>query len=288
MSRAQRITAAIRRTPYQSAAAITLISLAFLSLSMLSLVVIGTKNLLQYFESRPQVTAFFVDTTSQEKIDQLKQQITNSVSVESSKYVTKDEALTIYRDQNRDNPMLLEMVTADILPASLEVSVKNVNDLEKVAKIMQESPEIEEVVFQKDVIDTLRRWLGGIRFAGIFLTVLLSLASILTMIMIIGLKFRSKKTEMYTLSLLGASHWYIRKPFVYESVLYGVAGAFLGWGLNYLLILYLTPNLIQFLGDIRMVPVPLWIMGLILVSEIGVGIVLGLVSSAIATRRLGR
>lgn len=288
MSKVQSWRLAIRRTPYQSLAAIILTTLTFFSLSIFSLVVLGTTRMLTYFESRPQVTAFFKDEATQGDAESLRRQIETETSIETSTYVSKDDALKLYKEQNQDNPLLLEMVTADILPASLEVSAKNVGDLEKIASIMQKDPLIEEVVFQKDVIDTLRKWLGGIRLAGLFLTTLLTIASVTTIVVIIGLKFRSKKPEMYTLTLLGATNWYIRRPFILESIFYGCLGAIIGWGMSYILLLYLTPNLMAFLGEIRLVPVPYWVMLAILGGEIIVGAILGGVSSLIATRRIGR
>lgn len=288
MSKVQSLARAIRRTPYQSLSAILLTTLTFFSLSIFTLVVLGTTRMLTYFESRPQVTAFFKDDATKADAENLKKQVEGEMSIEKATYVSKEDALKLYKEQNQDNPLLLEMVTADILPASLEVSAKNVDDLEKIASIMQKDPLIEEVVFQKDVIDTLRKWLGGIRLAGLFLTTLLTIASVTTIIVIIGLKFRSKKPEMYTLTLLGATNWYIRRPFVLESMLYGCLGAVIGWGISYILLLYLTPNLITFLGEIRLVPVPYWVMLAILGGEIIVGAILGGVSSLIATRRIGR
>lgn len=288
MSKVQSVKAAIRRTPYQSLSAVILTTLTFFSLSIFSLVVIGTYQLLSYFESRPQVTAFFKDSATEQQVNELKDNITASIPIQSVTYVSKEQALSLYRSQNQDNPLLLEMVTADILPASLEVSAKNVDDLEAIAAVMQKDTQVEEVVFQKDVVDTLRKWLAGIRLSGMFLTALLTLASITTIVVIIGLKFRSKKPEMYTLTLLGATNWYIRRPFILESVIYGCLGAFLGWGLAYILLLYLTPNLISFLGEITLLPVPYWIMLSLLGAEMFMGAMLGGISSIIATRRVGR
>ena len=288
MSRVNSISAAIRRTPYQSLSAIILTTLTFFSLSIFSLVVLGTTQMLGYFESRPQVTAFFKDEATVVDADKLKELVSKSTEVESATYISKDEALELYRQQNQDNPLLLEMVTADILPASLEVSAKSVGALETIAGIMQKDPLVEEVGFQKDVIDTLRKWLGGIRLAGLFLTVLLTIASGTTIVVIIGLKFRSKKPEMYTLTLLGATNWYIKRPFIVESMVYGCVGAVIGWGMSYILLLYLTPNLIAFLGVIKLLPVPYWVMLALLGAELIVGAILGGVSSLIATRRVGR
>lgn len=278
----------MRRSPYQSLAAIFMTSVTFFIVSIFALVVLGASSLLGYLESRPQVTAFFKDNAELSQVELLKTDINQIVQIDSSRYISKEDALDIYRTQNSDNPLLLEMVTADILPASLEVSAKNVNDLESIASVMQKNAAVEEVVFQKDVIDTLRKWVGGIRIGGLTLSGLLIFASLTTIIMILGLKFTAKKAEINTLSLLGATSWYIRGPFVTEGIIYAVTGAIIGWGTSYLVLLYLTPNIISFLQDITLLPVPLWVMLSILGGEIVLALTIGALASLIATRRYGR
>jgi cell division transport system permease protein len=278
----------IRRSPYQSIAAVIMTTVTFFIISVSSLAALGGHQLLQFFQSRPQVTAFFKDGTTPAQVEAVKTQITQGKAIDSATYISQSDALTLYREQNQDNPLLLEMVTADILPASLEVSAKNVTDLASIAETMQQSSYVEEVVFQKDVIDTLAKWVNGLRWGGAILSGLLVFASVTTIIIILGLKFSNKKNELKTLALLGASSWYIRSPFLVEGILYSLLGAFLGWGISYLVLLYTTPNLIDFLTGIPLLPVPLWVMAIILGGELLLGAILGAVSSLIATRRLGR
>ena len=278
----------IRRSPYQSLAAIFMTAITFFIVSIFALVVLGAHTMLQYFESRPQVTAFFKDDILSGDVDRLKATITQTVPVEDMHYISKDDALEIYKKQNADNPMLLEMVTADILPASLEVSAKNAKDLELIAGVMQKTTAVEEVVFQKDVIDTLRKWVSGIRVSGLILSGLLIFASLTTIVVILGIKFTSRRTEIKTLSLLGATAWYIRGPFVAEGMIYAVVGSLIGWGLSYLTLLYLTPNIVSFLQDITILPVPVWVMMSLLGAEIVLASTIGALASLIATRRYGR
>ncbi len=278
----------IRRSPYQSVAAIFMTMVTFFIVTIFALVVLGAHKMLTYFESRPQVTAFFKDEVQSSDIDALKKNIESSVSVESMNYLSKEDALEIYKSQNESNPLLLEMVTADILPASLEVSAKNVNDLGSIAEMMQKNTQVEEVVYQKDVIDTLKRWVDGVRIAGIILSGLLIFASLTTIVVILGLKFTARKVEIKTLSLLGATSWYIRSPFVAEGIIYAIMGTILGWGTAYLTLLYLTPNLITFLEGITLLPVPIWVMFTILGGEVLLACLIGAFASLIATRRYGR
>ena len=51
----------IRRTPYQALAAICIMMLTFLAISVFAFIVFGSSVVINYFESKPQVTAFFKD-----------------------------------------------------------------------------------------------------------------------------------------------------------------------------------------------------------------------------------
>lgn len=62
----------VRRSPYQAMAAILIMMLTFLAVSVFTIIIIGSTKVIAYFESKPQVTAFFRDDASQTAIDSLK------------------------------------------------------------------------------------------------------------------------------------------------------------------------------------------------------------------------
>ena len=84
----------------------------------------------------------------------------------------------------------------------------------------------------------------------------LGLVSFLIILVIIGMKIAIRRDEVEILQLLGASPGYIRWPFVIEGMFYGSGGAFLAWALAYLLLLYATPFLVEFLRGVPLLPVP--------------------------------
>jgi len=274
-----------RRSPYQSLAAVLIMFLTFFIATIFTLAAGGSQIVLRYFESRPQVTAFFKDEISTQQIDMLKAKLVQTEKVEETKFISKEEALAIYREQNKDEPLLLEMVTANILPASLEVSIKNITDIDQVAGIMKNDSIVEEVVFQEDVVEALYRWTGSIRKIGIGLISVLSFVSFLIILVIIGMKITIRKSEIEILQLIGASNAYIRAPFVLEGIIYGVSGAVVAWGLSYILLLYATPFIIKFLVGIPVLPVPYYFMLIVLGIEMLAGLIIGSLGSLIAVRR---
>ena len=276
----------LRRSPYQAIVAILMISLTFYLASIFTLLVSGSQAVLRYFETRPQVTAFFKDDVKIDQVEELKVKLDATGKVAEIKYVSKEEALAIYREQNKADPSLLEMVTANILPASLEVSAKNISYLSDIAQILRSEPGIEEVIFQEDIVSSLRTWTANIRRAGLELVGLLAIISFFLISVITGMKIVFRREEIEILQLIGASGWFISLPFLLEGIFYGIVGAVLGWGAAYLRVLYLTSQLVEFLKETPVPPVPpLDFMLALLGIEILLGVFIGILGSLLTIKR---
>lgn len=240
----------MRRSPYQALAAILTMFLTFLLSGLFFLTTVASIVILQYFESKPQITVFFVDKAGQTEADALRKTLEGTGKVASVKFVSKEDALAIYREQNKNDPLLLEMVTADILPASLEISATDPKYLQDLEPLIKEADGVEEIVYQKEVVDTLLAWTNALRNIGGILAGLLALDSILITTTVIAMKIALKREEVEILKLVGAHRWYIRSPFVLEGGLYGAIGAFISWIIISTFLLWLRPFLLSFLGII--------------------------------------
>lgn len=275
----------IRRSPYQAIAAIIVMMLTFLAFSIFALIIFGSSRIVNYFESKPQVTAFFRDEARQADIESLASTLRESGLIASVKFVSKEEALKIYKEQNKDDPLLLDLVTAEILPASLEISTYKIEDLALVSDTLKKSTIVQEVVFQKDVVATLTSWTSALRKIGLAVVTLLALVSIFIMITIIGIKISQKRADIETMRLIGAGSWYIRWPFILEGVFYGLVGAFVGWFISVVALLWVTPYLTSFLRGIPLFPISPIILLELLGIEVLVAVVLGAFSSYLAVLR---
>ncbi|PIS13999.1 hypothetical protein COT65_01170 [Candidatus Shapirobacteria bacterium CG09_land_8_20_14_0_10_47_13] len=275
----------IRRAPYQALAAILVMVLANFAATTFILATFASQTALRWFETRPQVTAFFKDDATTAQIDALRAKLAQTGKVKETRFISKDQALTLYREQNKNDPLLLEMVTANILPASLEVSAHDLTNLAEIAQVLKNEPGVEEVVFQEDVVKALHNWVNNLRKIGVGLICVLGLISLLIILVIIGMKIALRKGEVEIIQLIGGAAWYIRAPFIFEGIFYGVIGAILGWGAGYLLLLYLTPFLVDFLAGIPVLPIPVLLMLEILGVEILAGAMIGILGSLLAVKK---
>lgn len=284
----------IRRSPYQAMAATLTMFLTFLVGGVFFLATMASVMILGYFEGKPQVTVFLTPKAGQLEADNLKIKLEATGKVAGTHYVSKEDALAIYRQQNQSDPLLLEMVTADILPASLEVSATDPQYLSELATVIGGSEGVDEVVYQRDVVDSLLAWTNAIRLVGGTLALLLVVDSLLIIGTVIAMKIAMKRDEIEILTLVGATPWTIRAPFILEGGFYGFIGAAVASVILSGVVAWLRPHLFTFLGSIPTLSglftsltssVFLISLAVFLAGNMLLGFCLGALGSSIALRR---
>jgi cell division transport system permease protein len=277
---------AIRRSPYQALAAVLILTITFFVGYSFSLFLYSSEMVLRYFETRPQVTAYFQLDVTPDELNKVKTDLESKPYVESVKVITKEQALEIYRQDNQKDPLLLELVTADILPPSIEAKAKDAQDLENIKADLEKAPNIDEVVYQQNVIEQLRKWTQSLRYVGLGSVVLLSATSFLIIFIISGLRVAMRRKAIQIMRVLGATKWYVKAPFVFEGMFYGLSGSILGWGGTMLGLLYLTPWLKNFLGTIPLLPFPWPVLAIQLTAGSLLGMLLGAFAASVAAQRM--
>lgn len=275
----------IRRFPYQACAAIVTMTSTFFVVMVFVLIFLGSTILLSHLESLPQVTAFFKDEAKQEDIGELKKKLEATGKTASIRFISKEEALKIYQEQNKEDKLLLELVTADILPASLEVSAIKAADLPELAKLMEAQEAVEKVIFARDVVDKLTKFIAGTRIITTGLAILLFVTLAFTTLFIISLRVFVHKEEIETMRLLGAGRWKIFWPFLLEGIFYGIVSASVSGIVSY----FVTPFIASFYQDVFLgvltLPIPLTTHLFVVAGGIVLGVIASFIGGLIAVNR---
>ena len=288
----------IRRSPFQALSAVFIISLTLFVVGIFSLVTFASHIILLNFETKPQIIAYLKDDHTTDQVAGLISNMTTTQGVKNAIYISKQDALEIYKKSVGNDPVLLGtvtdwgIVTADILPASIEITASDPSAFNTIVSILEKSDIVsatpqgkKEIDFPQDVISELTKWTNAIRGAGLILIIALTVVCILTVMIIISMKISGRRTEISTLKLLGAQNIYIIKPYITESLIYGLSGAFFGWTLSYIALLYSTPFLAPRLGGVISFPIPFWVNLFLLIGLLAFGLILSLISSLFAAAR---
>ncbi|MEX1995148.1 MAG: permease-like cell division protein FtsX [Candidatus Saccharimonadales bacterium] len=248
--------------------------------------------------SRIDVSVYLKDEVTEPQKDQLVSQLKNIDNVKSVEYLSKDQALKNYREQNADNPELLAAIseTDNPLPASLSLKPKDPNKLGDI-KAFLDKPDIAALQSdptsysgdRKAAIDNITRATHFFQQAGIAGIIAFMAISILIIFNTIRMAIFNRRDELIIMRLLGASTWYIRGPFVVETMLYGALAAMISLAICAALFAVSSSTLqASSLGLLDISYANRYFtehLGQILTLQIAIGILIGAASSAIATRR---
>lgn len=185
----------------------------FLSFALLS------NYLLNFLESKAQITVYFQDTATEEHILDTKKKLVELDFVTDVAYTSKEEALNIFLDLYETEPLLVESVDVGIFPASLDVRVRDIADLDKTSEVLKDVDHIEEISYFKEALDQFKSWSNGIKYVGSVLVSALLLISFLVILLVTGITIRDKSEEIRIMKLLGATDSYIQGPFFAQTVL---------------------------------------------------------------------
>lgn len=238
----------IKRTPYQSLGSFLILFFTlFLTLFFFNIISFF-HGVLSYVETRPQVIAYFDTKTKEEDIIAIKDIVQKTGKVSTVNYVSQNEALKIYKELNKDNPLLLEMVSANILPASLEVFATKPIYLAEIAEYLQSQKSVDEVNFQKNIVDKLITLTQILRYISIGLLILLFIITVMVLITTTAFKISLKREEIEVLQLIGGSKAYIRKPFLVEGMMFGIVSGTIAFATFYAAFLYFQPFIKSYLS----------------------------------------
>jgi len=291
----------LRRSPFQAFAAIFVLTITFFVGTAFAILIYSSSKVLLYFETRPQVIAFIKDGSTIEEIASLQHKLDADLRIKDVRYVSKEEALSIYKDATSDNPLLSELVSPSIFPASLEFSLNDLSFAKEIIGEVKNESLVDSVGFTaslggektlEDVVQRLRKVTYYIRLGGgIFAAVLMGTSFIVLMI-IISMRMIGRKDEVEILKLIGAKSGFIKSPIIIEAVIYSLMGVFIGWLLALISVLYIAPWAISYFGQIPVLPrepgLFFALFGIILAIELLLGVLLALGGSNLALSRVRR
>jgi cell division transport system permease protein len=288
----------IRRAPFQALSAIAILFLTFFVGTIISILIYSSGQLINYFETRPQVIAFLKDGVTAEQVSALQNQLSSDQRLKDVKYVSKEEALSIYKQATIDNPLLAELVSPAIFPASLEFSLKDLSYAQEIIEEVKGEDMVEDVGFTASigskknlhtVVERLRSISYYVRIAGVAFVAFLGATSFFVLVFVISMRMVGRKDEIEILYLIGAKPGFVRIPVILEAVVYSFLGVITGWLAALILVLYSTPSIISYFGNIQILPrntVELfYLFGIILAIELLVGFFLAVLGSVLAISR---
>lgn len=270
--------AAFRRSPLLIGLSAAMIALSLFVVGLFGLAAYNIRRVIERVEARVEVVAYLRDDADWNAVQRAQDEIMTYPEVRDVRYVSREQALIIARNDLPEFATLFGDLEANPLPASFEVALRphqaGTDAVQAVAERVALYPFVEDVRYGSEWLDKvylLRRVAAvatGVLGAAFAAVAALIIASA------IRLAIFARRDEIVIMRLVGATDEFVRRPFVIEGMITGLLGAAIAIGMTFFAFRVLSSNVFA----LEWLP-PHW-----LAAGLAAGVVFGVAASALAVR----
>ncbi len=191
--------------------------------------VMTAHNLSRYVRENFIVTMTLEDDMTRQEAQQLVKSLQKKTYLSRISFVSKEQALKEQIEAMGTDPT--EFIGANPFMASIELCLDgdyaNSDSLRWIQKELDKYPKVSEITYQKDLMDSVNDNLRKMNIVLIVLALLLACVSFSLINNTVRLGIYSRRFNIHTMKLVGASWGFIRRPFIRQSMWIGLLAALL-------------------------------------------------------------
>ncbi|MDD2760877.1 MAG: permease-like cell division protein FtsX [Methylomonas sp.] len=222
----------LSRTPFTTAMTVVVLAIAIALAGCFYILVANVQQLTGSLQSSNQMSLFLKDQINEASGQKLAEQLMQNADIDSVKFISKKQAMDEFKTHSGFGEAL-NTLENNPLPNVIQVLPKNVLDSrESLDKLMAEFKQISEVDFVQVDMQWVDRLQAIMRIAGRGVTVvgiLLGFAVTFITGNTIRLELHNRRDEVFISKLVGATHAFIQRPFLYAGFWLGFIAGFAAW-----------------------------------------------------------
>lgn len=259
------------------------ISLVLLLVGVASMLLVNAKGVSDYFKENMQVSVILKPDVSEPEALAFRQKIDGMPFIKKSVYVSREQGAEEMKSLLGDD--FLDVFETSPIPASVDVTLVadyvSSDSLEVVRKCLDDFAAVDEVVYQRSLVDALNANLSKISLVlGVFIVLLLFISFVLIN-NTVRLNVYSRRFTIHTMRLVGATRAFIRAPFLLQAVFQGLFASVVAI-IMLLVILFFIRNGFSQLFEIFRLDLLLRVMGIVVAA----GLVICVASTYFVVNRL--
>ncbi|MFK7814731.1 MAG: permease-like cell division protein FtsX [Gammaproteobacteria bacterium] len=239
------------RTPFASTFTLLMIAVALALPACLYALLNNLQTVTHKLDNAGQISLFLHSKTSESSIKQLTNKLNNHEKVSTVKYLPADLALQEFKKLSEFGE-LLEGLPSNPLPPTLVVtpidSAKKSEPLNQLKKEFQSLTDVEQVQLDMQWLQRLQAITDIIRRAITAIGIMLGLSVLLVVGNSIRLDIENRRAEIEVTKLIGASDRFIRRPFLYGGMWFGLLGGVLALLLVFIVLLVIRQPAQELIG----------------------------------------
>lgn len=235
MSAGRELFIGLRRAPLLSLLSVVTIAFALFAVGLFGLVALNIQRALAQVEERVEVRAFLLDDASDDARAEAMTTVSRFPEVAQVDYLSPDQALEKAR---RELGEFSDVFESGFLPASLEIRLapgfRDPTTVARVVTRIRAIPVIEDVRYGRDWLEKLYDLRNVAAAAGLVLGLTFAAVAVIIIGASIRMTVLARAAEIAIMRLVGATDGYIRRPFLLDGLVKGMAGGALALLLTWL------------------------------------------------------
>jgi len=203
------------------------IALVLFMVGFLGLVLLKSTQVANYFKEEVVVTLFLKNDTSKDQIENLRNSLIKEIFTRKIIYISKEDAAKFYAEDLGED--FVNYLGTNPLKNSIDIYLNpgfvTPEKMEEISDRFKNNTYVFEVSYDKPLVTFLTQNIQRVSF---WLFVISSFFGLIALILInssIRLSVYSKRFNIKTMQMVGATKSFIRKPFIWNGVQLGFIGA---------------------------------------------------------------
>ncbi len=231
--------------------ALTAVGSIFLTLFLIGgLLLVGqqTQKMIVYLRSKYKIEVFFADSVSEKQTVALQKQIQTIPGVLSTTLISKEDAIKIFRSQFGED--ILDLLDYNPLPISCVVNVeregRNNLNIDAIIAQIKEMKGVDTIRYQGHLIRKIESAYQRFYKAVLLGSIVILLVTVMIISSTIKLTIYTKADLIKALKIVGASHLFIKMPFIIEGMFVAILGSALAIGMLWVSVLVTNSFLMRY------------------------------------------
>ncbi len=182
------------------------------------------------FRSSSQISLYLALDISEKQARALEKKIAKSANVVSTQFISRKKSLEEFR-QNSGFGKSIDTLSSNPLPHTIIVEPAEADTftVRNLLKSLQAMPEVKIAKMDTEWLERLYTIIEIAKRSVIIITVLFAFAVLLIIGNTIRLDIQNRYQEIIVTKLIGATDAFIRRPFLYGGIWYGLLGGIISW-----------------------------------------------------------
>lgn len=273
---------------FMSFAAISVIAACLLIMGSFSLLAVNIDRVIEDLRNQNEILVFIDESLSLAEAKSIGTRISNMENIEKCTWISKEEAFEDYKESLGDQSTALEgLEDNNFLRHRYAVLLSDVSQMENMMETLIKIPGVADVNAKVEISEFILSLRSVVSAVSVSLIVMLLGVSVFIISNTVKLATFDRREEIGIMRVVGATHSFIRWPFVIEGFLLGVIGAVLGFFLQWGVYSYMDKAVQGVLPIFTMQPFSDLIF-LVLLLFVVFGFVVGVLGSVLTIRKFLR